>query len=129
MKQNLYFRYEVINVNLRDKPEWLYDKSPGAKVPAIEFDSDDKILYESLVISDYIDELYPDKRPLNPKDPYQKAKDRLFVDTFGEFSSRFAKVYHSSDELSDIWIGVKEALEKLEAKFALRRTQKYLSGI
>ncbi len=119
----------MINVSLSDKPEWLYEKNPNAKVPVIEFDSDDKILYESLVISDYIDELYPDKRPLSPKDPYQKAKDRLFVDTFGEYSSRFAKIYHSNDELSDIWNGVKEALKKIEAKFALRRTQKYLSGI
>ncbi len=114
---------------MRDKPEWLYEKNPNAKVPLIEFDSDDKILYESLVISDYIDESHPDRRPLSPKDPYQKAKDRLFVDNFGELSSSFAKVYHSSDELSDIWIGVKEALKKLEVKFALRRTQKYLSGI
>jgi len=114
---------------LRDKPEWLYEKHPQAKVPAIEFGPDNKTLFESLIIADYLDESHPDRRPLASKDPYQKAQDRLFVDNFGSFSSAFAKVYHSSDELSDIWNAVKEALQKIEAILAKRRTQKFLSGI
>jgi len=120
--------YEAINVNLRDKPEWLLDKNPLGKVPVIEFSSDNKVLNESLVIADYLDELYPDVRPLRAKDPYERAKDRLFVDSFGEVSGSFGKLYHSKESLADIWNHIREALKKAETILSKRRTQKFLSG-
>jgi len=120
--------YETINVNLKNKPEFLYEKHPQAKVPAIEFGADNKLLVESLVIADYLDDLYPNKRPLRPKDPYQRAQDRLFVDVFAEFSSSFAKVFFSKEELPDIWKSLSEALKKIESQLSKRRTQKFLSG-
>lgn len=71
-----------MNVNLTEKPEWLYEKSPLGKVPALELESGDCI-YESLIIADYLDEKYP-QRPLYPKDPLKKAKDKLLVEQFNK---------------------------------------------
>ncbi len=73
-------------MNPIDKPEWLNEKHPLAKVPAIEFGADNKLLSESLVIADYLDDLYSDRRPLRAKDPYERAQDRLFVEAFVEYS-------------------------------------------
>lgn len=78
------FSYDIVNIKLSDKPEWFLEKYPLGKVPAIETESGDS-LYESLIISDYLDEKYPE-RPLQPKDPMQKAKDRILVEHFSKVS-------------------------------------------
>jgi hypothetical protein len=77
---NLLFSHDVVNIKLSDKPLWYFEKNPLGKVPAIETESGDSI-YESLIISDYLDEKYS-QRQLHPKDPTQKAKDRILVEHF-----------------------------------------------
>ncbi|XP_072045441.1 glutathione S-transferase omega-1-like [Amphiura filiformis] len=74
--------YELVNVNTWIKPEWFVDKNPSALVPVLE--KDGQIVYESLITSDYLDELYPDQRPMYPKDTYQKAKDKMVIGLFGD---------------------------------------------
>jgi len=118
--------YEAVNVNLKDKPEWLFEKNPQAKVPIIG--ADNKILYESLIVADYLDEVYTYKGRLTADDPYQKAQDRLFVESLSSYTSAFAKIFFSKDDPNNIWIEVYEALKNLEKKFAVRRKEKFLSG-
>ncbi|KAJ8937131.1 hypothetical protein NQ318_019393, partial [Aromia moschata] len=72
--------YDIVNINLSSKPDWLYDKSPYGKVPALELETGD-VLYESLIIVDYLDERYH-QHQLHAKDPLQKAKDRLLIEQF-----------------------------------------------
>lgn len=69
---------------MASKPDWLYDKSPLGKIPALELDNGD-VLYESLIICDYLDEKYP-QNPLHSTDPLQKAKDRLLIEQFSKVS-------------------------------------------
>ncbi|XP_071825976.1 glutathione S-transferase omega-1-like [Apostichopus japonicus] len=73
--------HEVINVNLWEKPTWFADKNPNQQVPIVEHDG--KIVYESLIVSAYLEELYPDKHPLVPKDPYSRAKDAMLIEFHG----------------------------------------------
>jgi glutathione S-transferase len=49
-------------------------RSPLGKVPFLELD-DGRRLSESAIISEYIEDAYP-QRPLLPKDPYRRAKVR-----------------------------------------------------
>ena len=79
------FRYEVIYINLSSKPEWLYDISPLGKIPALELENND-VLYESLIIADYIDEKYH-QNPLHHRDPLKKAKDKLLIEQFSKVRS------------------------------------------
>ncbi|XP_072044775.1 glutathione S-transferase omega-1-like [Amphiura filiformis] len=72
--------YELVNVYLWDKPEWFADKNPNTVVPVLE--QDGKIVYESLIVADYLDALYPDQRPLYSKDAYQKAQDKMVIAFF-----------------------------------------------
>jgi glutathione S-transferase len=78
----VFFSHDVVNIKLSDKPEWYFERNPLGKVPAIETESGD-CLYESLIIADYLDEKYPET-PLQPKDPMQKAKDRILVEHFSK---------------------------------------------
>jgi hypothetical protein len=76
----LLFRYDVVNINLQEKPEWYFLKNPLGKVPTLETESGDCI-YESLIVADYLDEKYP-QTPLHSRDPMQKAKDRILIERF-----------------------------------------------
>ena len=74
------YSYDVVFVNLTNKPEWLVEKSPLGKVPCLELDANN-VLYESLIIADYLNEAYPENN-LYPQDPLPKAKDKLLVERF-----------------------------------------------
>lgn len=83
--------YHTININLTDKPEWYYDLNPLGKVPALQIDKNN-IIYESLVIADYLDEKYH-QHHLFPKDLVAKAKDRILIERFNSVSTPMYKLY------------------------------------
>ncbi|KAL8581125.1 hypothetical protein ACOMHN_033573 [Nucella lapillus] len=70
--------YETVNVHLKRKPSWLFERNPKGRVPVLEH-PDGRIVFESLLVSQYLDEIYP-QHPLTPTDPYKKALDRLLPD-------------------------------------------------
>jgi len=78
---------DLVFINLKDKPEWLLDKSPGGKVPSVEM-SDGRVIYESLIIADYFDDVSTEPN-LHPKDPVSKAQDRILVEGWGKAGSSF----------------------------------------
>ena len=53
--------------------------NPQALVPALE--DDGRILTQSLAIIEYLEEKYPNP-PLQPKDPYLRARGRILIDYF-----------------------------------------------
>lgn len=90
--------YDVVNINLYSKPDWYYDKSPFGKVPALELENGD-VLYESLIIVDYLDEKYKAQH-LHSQDPLQKAKDRLLIEDFNRVVNTMYKVLSSIGRVS-----------------------------
>lgn len=72
----------MVNINLVTKPEWYFARNPLGKVPCLEMNG--KIVYESLITADYLDEVYPGPSPLNNPDPYLKAQDRIYVELFNK---------------------------------------------
>ncbi len=64
-------------VDLKDKPDWFLAVSPYGKVPVLKHD--DKIIYESAIINEYLEEVFP-KPALMPKDPLNRAIARIWID-------------------------------------------------
>jgi RNA polymerase-associated protein len=62
--------YEVVEVDLDDRPAWIYDKNPLGRVPV--FEEDDFVLPESAVINEYLEERWPEPA-LWPSDPGERA--------------------------------------------------------
>jgi glutathione S-transferase len=62
--------YEKIDIDLANRPDWFVKESPIGKVPILYID--DKILFESMVICEYLEESFSDL-PLHPKDLIIKA--------------------------------------------------------
>jgi len=86
--------YETVEIDLTDRPAWLYDLNPVGKVPVL--DEDGWILPESAVIAEYLDERYPEP-PLWPKDPGERAAGRLLVFRFDEFSQPYYALRRGED--------------------------------
>jgi glutathione S-transferase len=72
--------YEQVEIDLADRPAWLYEKNPLGKVPVLEEDGG-LVLPESEVIMEYIDERFPEP-PLWPADPAERALGRLLRQRF-----------------------------------------------
>jgi stringent starvation protein A len=72
--------YEAVEIDLGNRPEWLYELNPAGKVPVLD---DGFVLPESAVIMEYLDDRYGD-RPLLPDDLQQRAEARLQVFRFDE---------------------------------------------
>jgi len=78
--------HESVQIDLADRPQWLYEMNPAGKVPVL--DEDGWILPESAVIAEYLNERYPEP-PLWPEDPGERAAGRLLVFRFDDFSKPY----------------------------------------
>jgi RNA polymerase-associated protein len=68
--------FEVVEIDLRNRPSWLYEKNPSGRVPVLE--EAGRPLPESVVIMEFLEERYP--RPaLLPPDPADRAFVRLLL--------------------------------------------------
>src|ERR687886_303068 len=77
--------YEVVAIDLDDRPDWLYEKNPLGKVPVLE--EDGWVLPESAVIMEYLEERYPEPALL-PADPAERALVRLWIERFDDLLGR-----------------------------------------
>jgi len=78
--------WETVEIDLDDRPRWLYEKNPVGKVPVLE--ENGWILPESAVICEYLNERYPEP-PLWPADPGERAAGRLLVFRFDDLSKPY----------------------------------------
>jgi len=116
--------YHTFNINLTNKPEWLTKYSPLGKVPSIGLPTEKghPFIHESLVIADYLDEKYPQKR-LYPNDPLSKALDRLLIEQFNDVITAFYKAARDGEDLTDL----RTRLDKFEYELKKRGT-KFFGG-
>ena len=71
--------FEVIDVDMHNKPEEVASISPSGKMPVLV--ERDLILTESNIINEYIDERFPHPQ-LMPPDPVMRARARLVLFNF-----------------------------------------------
>jgi glutathione S-transferase len=67
---------EVVEIDLDNRPEWLYGKNVTGRVPVLE--EDGRPLPESAVIMEFLEDRYPEP-PLLPPDPADRALVRLLI--------------------------------------------------
>uniref|UniRef100_T1HUM1 Uncharacterized protein n=1 Tax=Rhodnius prolixus TaxID=13249 RepID=T1HUM1_RHOPR len=112
--------HDIVYINLKDKPEWFLEKFPAGKVPAIIVDGDH--LHESFIISDFLDEKYP-QYPLYPKDPLKKAKDRIVIETFSKVTTLLYRIFVSQKMDSSQLIPLFNEMDYFEKQLTSRGTQ------
>src|SRR3954469_8019877 len=75
--------YEPVEIDLQNRPAWIYEKNETGRVPVVEEDA--WILPESAVIMEYLEERYPDPALL-PADPADRALPRLVIFRHDDFT-------------------------------------------
>ena len=92
--------YEPVEVDLENRPAWIYDKNPSGKVPVLEEEL--LVLPESAVIMEYLEERYPDP-PLLPLDPAERALARLAVWDFDRLGDPYYAL-RRGEERARAWL-------------------------
>jgi glutathione S-transferase len=88
--------FELVEVDLANKPSWFGRVSLYGKVPALEHGAAN--IVESAVINEYLEEVFPEPRLL-PERPAQRALVRFWVDYANtRFAPAFAKVLRGAGE-------------------------------
>jgi len=111
--------FETVQVDLDDRPSWIYEKNPLGRVPVLEEDA--FVLPESAVINEYLEERYPEPA-LWPADPGERSLGRLLVFRFDDLSRPYYGL-RRGEEGADERFGA--ALGRLDA---VLQEQPYLSG-
>ena len=76
-----FYRYEVVNIDLKNKPEWYLEKNVLGKVPLLEEQGLHDGLSESLIIAEYLDDKFHDQNPLLPSDnPLERARQKVLIE-------------------------------------------------
>lgn len=68
--------YDIEYIDVYNPPEWFLELSPTGKVPVMQVEG--TVLFESAVINEYIDEVYPPQ--IHPADPLKKAQNRAWME-------------------------------------------------
>jgi len=76
--------WETVEIDLDDRPRWIYDLNTTGKVPVLD---DGFVLPESAVIMEYLEERYP-QPPLLPAQQASRAVARLLVFRFDDLLGR-----------------------------------------
>jgi glutathione S-transferase len=113
--------FEVVEIDLSDRPAWLYEKNPAGRVPVIEEDGGPP-LPESAVIMEFLEERYPEPALL-PADPADRAAARLVVFRDEELTDPYYAFRRGED-------GAREELDAALGRFdALLAERPYLGGM
>ncbi len=110
--------YETVEIDLENRPVWLYEKNSVGKVPILE--EGGFVLPESRVIMEYLEERYPDP-PLLPPKPAERALVRLWFERFNDLSGPYYRVLFEGETAE----ALDAELAKLDAALA---ASPYLAG-
>eukprot|EP00731_Ephydatia_muelleri_P001335 Em0001g1335a len=90
--------YDEVNIHLSAQPDWFTTRvNRYHEVPVAEVNG--KLIRESLIIFDYIDQVFGGGSSLWPTDPYLKAKARLILTDFGNnFIGAWYGMYRGSPD-------------------------------
>ncbi|HEY2208495.1 MAG TPA: glutathione S-transferase family protein [Gaiellaceae bacterium] len=69
--------FETVEIDLSDRPAWVYGKNPSGRVPIVE-EEDGRPLPESAVIMEFLEDRFPEPALL-PEDPADRAFVRLLI--------------------------------------------------
>ncbi|KAL3809060.1 hypothetical protein ACJIZ3_007200 [Penstemon smallii] len=118
--------YEYREENLANKSPLLLEMNPvHKKIPVLIHNK--KPICESLIIVQYIDEVWKDKSPLLPSDPYQRAQARFWADFIDKkMYESGGKIWKTKGEEKEA--GKKEFIENIKLLEGVLGEKPYFGG-
>ena len=106
--------YETIEIDLSDRPAWIYEKNATGRVPVLE--EDGWLLPESAVIMEFLEERYPEPALLAP-DPADRGLARLAIFRHSDFSDPYYAYRRGEDGAA---ARLDDAFTRLDAQLSER---------
>ena len=106
--------FEAIEIDLSDRPAWIYEKNRTGRVPIVEEDA--WLLPESAVIMEYLEERYPEPALL-AADPADRALARLWIFRHDAFTKPYYALRRGEEGAAARF---DEELARLDAALAAR---------
>lgn len=100
--------FEPVEIDLSDRPAWIYEKNSTGRVPVVE--EDGWVLPESAVIMEYLEERYPEPALL-AADPADRAQARLWIFRHGDFTSPYYALRRGRDGAAEAFAQQLRALD------------------
>ncbi|XDV50310.1 hypothetical protein PO909_019384 [Leuciscus waleckii] len=121
-------KHDIININLKDKPDWFLEKNPLGLVPTLETQSG-QVIYESPITCEFLDEVYPEKQ-LCPSDPFERAQQKMLLDLYSKVIPYFYKISMGKKRGEDVAAFEVEFTEKLSLlnEALAKKKSKYFGG-
>ena len=110
--------YELIEVDLKNKPSDLVQQNPYGKVPVLV--DGEGVIYESAIINEYLQEKFPEPR-LMPRDLLERSKVRIWVDFFNSRVHPSASDLQKNRDPEKAPARMKQHLETLEKEMTGRK--------
>src|SRR3989344_8777033 len=108
--------FQVIDVDLANKPEDLAVVNPHNEVPVLV--ERDLVLQQANIINEYIDERFPHPQ-LMPADPVMRARARLFLHNFEEqLFSHIADIEKETKNAASARAAIRDGLAMIAPIFA-----------
>jgi glutathione S-transferase len=101
--------YETIEIDLANRPAWIYEKNRTGRVPVIE--ENGWAMPESAVIMEYLEERYPEPALL-AADPADRAFARVRIFRHDDFTDPYYGLRRGEEEARALF---EEQLERLDA--------------
>lgn len=124
LEKGIPFEIHWINLGLMDqKQEWYLKLNPNGLVPTLVHG--DKVVYESNVINEYIDQCFPGPK-LMPADAYEQAQVRMWIAFELEWAKPFRDAIYETmgkDRLKAAGM----TPDKLQAEIGKRTSNPYYS--
>lgn len=89
-------RFERIDIDLANKPDWFIAMSPLGKTPLLQ--ADGQAVFESAVICEYLEDTVGPA--LHPADPLQRAQHRAWIEFASATLNTIGSLYSAVDEAS-----------------------------
>ena len=115
--------FDIEFIDVYNPPEWFLKLSPTGKVPVMVVD--DTVLFESSIISEYIDEVHAPS--LHPESALEKAQNRAWIEfTSPLYMGTFKLLMAKTKEDADIAIDdMKKSLATLDG---IKKNQPWFNG-
>ncbi|XP_050408257.1 glutathione S-transferase omega-1 isoform X1 [Patella vulgata] len=82
-------KYDRVNIDLNNKPNWFFDVNPNGEVPVIIHNGSH--IYQSLVCAEYVEEAFPTPKLYNT-DPVDRAWEKIY---YGHWNSKGIPAFYS----------------------------------
>ncbi|MGV3577023.1 MAG: glutathione S-transferase family protein [Devosia sp.] len=115
--------FDVVYIDLANKPDWFLALSPLGKVPVLKVERDGHepaIVFESAVILEYLEDTITEKR-LHPSDALERAQHRSWIEFGSQVLGDLWRVSAAKDQTE-----LDNASQALAAK--LRRLEDTIAG-